>query len=70
MNSHDFSAFERLDNMRKHASRVNKVIAKRAIRMAVTSADFWKYQPAWLFRRCVEAVRAMHPNAPKKRQRK
>lgn len=33
-----------------------------------TSADFWGLQPAWLFRKCVEAVRAMHPSAPKKKR--
>ena len=58
MNSHDFSAFERLDNMRKHASRVNKVIAKRAIGMAVKPSEafrwarstikFMKSKPRWM----------------------
>lgn len=58
MNSHDFSAFERLDNMRKHASRVNKVIAKRAIRMAVkpsvalrwarSTIKHMKSKPRWM----------------------
>lgn len=30
-----------------------------------TSADFWSHQPARLFRQCVQAVRALHPQAPK-----
>lgn len=36
MNSHDFSAFERLYNMRRHGSRFNKVIAIRAMHLPLT----------------------------------
>ena len=36
MNSHDFSAFERLYNMRRHGSRFNKVIAIRALHLPLT----------------------------------
>ena len=35
-----------------------------------TSADFWSQQPGWLFRKCVEAVRAMNPMAPKANRRR